>query len=200
MKLTELETLWQQQPAAPTGDLTREIPRRLDRRSLYLKLMLFSTGVGLLRELEPLSRLLSSRPSDGFRFGAELVKFCCHQALYGALFVFLFRRLRQHGQQVRASAESVGAGLAMSLKVVEGEMGDYRLAAWFALPGTALMLWSAWLNQAVARAGVVAFWPRAAFVLAFVAVVAVVARWHYRARLVPERDRLRAFARDWRGE
>ena len=129
--------------------------------------------------------------------GVALIKFGCHQALYVALAVFLVRRLRQHATQVRASGESIRAALAMNREGVEAERRDYRRAAWFALPVTALMLWSAYLNQAVARDGLAAFWPRAAFVLGFVAVVAAVACRDYRMRLEPESRRLRELAEQW---
>ena len=203
MNFNELESLWQQQPAGiPTGtaaaQLTRQLTQRLDRRSLYLKLLLGCTAIGLLLELEPLSRLLRTQPAyAGFRFWAELAKFFCHQALYAVLFVFLFRRLRQQAQQVRASGESLRTAVAMSLAGIEGEMADYRKAAWFALPAMGLMLWSAWLNQAVAREGWVAFWPRAVFVLVFCSALAGLARYYYGARLTPERKRLRELAGEW---
>jgi hypothetical protein len=204
MKPEELESLWQQQPAgapsvAAAEQITRQLTQHLDRRSLYLKLLLGCTAVGLLLEFEPLSRLLRTQPAyEGFRFAAELTKFFCHQALYAALFVFLVRRLRQQAQHVRASGESLRTAMAMSLAGVEDEMADYRKAAWFALPATALMLWSAWLNQAVAREGPAAFWPRAAFVLVFCGVLAAVARFYYQARLTPERQRMRELADGWK--
>jgi hypothetical protein len=203
MNLNELESLWHQQPAGASNpaaavEMTRRLTQRLDRRSLYLKLLFGCTLAGLLLEFEPLFRLLRTQPAyEGFRFGAERAKFFCHQALYGTLLVFLFRRLRQQAQQVRASGESLHTAVAMSLAGAEGEMADYRKAAWFALPATALMLWSAWLNQAVAREGFAAFWPRAAFVLSFCAALAAVARYYYTSQLAPERQRLRDLARDW---
>ncbi len=203
MNLAELESLWQRQPAggpdrAASEQIKRQLTQHLDRRSLYLKLLLGCTVIGLLLEFEPLFRLVRAEPAyPGFRFGAELAKFFCHQALYGTLFVFLYRRLQQQAQKVRASGESLRTAVAMSLAGVEGEMADYRKAAWFAVPATALMLWSAWLNQAVAREGFAAFWPRAAFVLVFCGTLAAVARYYYVARLKPEAKRLHDLAAGW---
>jgi hypothetical protein len=202
MNFEELESTWQKHatgaaPAADAARLAGQLARDLDRRSLYLKLLLGCTAVGLLLEFEPLFRLLQSRPYAGFRFGAELAKFACHQVIYAALFVFLIRRLRQHARHVRASGESIRQALGTRLAALEAEMGDYRRAAWFAVPMTVLMFWSAWLNQAVAREGWAAFWPRAGIVFGFVLVVIGVAAWYYRHRLVPERDRLAAAQADW---
>lgn len=199
MNLEELETLWLKQPAsaARPAEAAHAIPpltRHLSRRALVLQLVLGGTLAGLALEFVPLAaRWSASAPSHA----VVLAKFACHQALYAALAVFLVRRLRQHAAQVRGSGESIRAALAMNLAGVEAERADYRRAAWFALPATALMLWSAWLNQAVAREGVSAFWPRAAFVLVFVATIAAVAWRDYRARLEPEHRRLRALAEQW---
>lgn len=203
MNLEELETLWQNQfPGAASGaDPARAIPQltqRLSRRALVLRLLLGCTLAGLALEFLPLVALSSAAaavPPVGA--GVALIKFACHQALYAALAVFLVRRLRQHATQVRASGESIRAALAMNREGVEAERRDYRRAAWFALPATALMLWSAYLNQAVARDGLAAFWPRAAFVVGFVAVVAAVAWRDYRTRLEPESRRLRELAEQW---
>lgn len=205
MNLEELETLWLKQPAgaARPAEAVRAIPpltRHLSRRALVLQLVLGCTLAGLALEFVPLAALWSeSAAATGARFAVVWVKFACHQALYAALAVFLVRRLRQHAAQVRGSGESIRAALAMNLAGIEAEQADYRRAAWFALPATALMLWSAWLNQAVARDGVAAFWPRAAFVLVFVATIAAVAWRDYRARLEPEHRRLRALAEQWGG-
>lgn len=205
MNLEELETLWLKQPAgaASTADAARAMPQlaqRLNRRALVLKLLLGCTLVGLAFEFVPLVARWTTPPAMwGPGAAWTLAKFACHQVLYAALAVFLVRRLRQHAAQVRASAESIRMALAMNLAGVEAERADYRRAAWFAVPATALMLWSAGLNQAVAREGVSAFWPRAAFVIGFVAVIAAVAWRDYRARLEPEHRRLRALAEQWGG-
>lgn len=204
MNLEELESIWQRHStgavtAADAQRVAGRLTRHLDRRSLYLKLLLGCTAAGLLLEFEPLFRLLRTQPAyDGFRFGAELTKFFCHQALYAALFVFLLRRLRQQAERVRSSGESLRTAMAFSLTGVEAEMADYRKAVWFAGPVTALMLWSAWLNQAVAHEGLPAFWPRAAFVLGFCGALAAGARYYYTARLRPECNRLRELAEGWR--
>lgn len=203
MNLEELDSLWQNQAAATATDeeAARAIPQlaqRLSRRALVLKLLLGCTVVGLALEFVPLVGLSpASAATPGLGMSAALTKFACHQALYAALAVFLVRRLRQHAAQVRGSGESIRAALAMNRDGAEAEMRDYRRAAWFAVPATALMLWSAWLNQAVAREGLTAFWPRAAFVLGFVTVLAAVAWRDYRARLEPESRRLRALAEQW---
>jgi hypothetical protein len=203
MSLEELESLWQKQPvgtatAAEAERVARQLKHRLGRRSLYLKLLLACTLVGLVLELEPLFWLLRSHFStDGVGFAAALVKFICHQVLYAALVVFLICRLRQHAQQVRASGESIRTAFAMSLAGVETEMHDYRRAAWFAVPAMALMIWSAYLNQAVAREGLAAFWPRSAFVIGFATMVTAIARHYYRTQLGPERKRLRELVGQW---
>jgi len=205
MNLEELETLWQNQTAgaASAADPARAIPQltqRLSRRALVLRLLLGCTVVGLALEVVPLLALNSTASAvPSVSVSVALIKFACHQALYAALAVFLVRRLRQHATRVRASSESIRAALAMNRAGVEAERRDYRRAAWFALSATALMLWSAYLNQAVARDGLAAFWPRAAFVLGFVAVVAVVAWRDYRTRLEPECRRLRELAEQWSG-
>ncbi|WP_438481806.1 hypothetical protein [Oleiharenicola lentus] len=204
MNLEELEALWRTQPVRPASDpavVARKISQqtaRLNRRAFILKLLLGGTIVGLVLELEPLAQLLRAHPAvDSLRFAALLAKFICHQILYAALAVFLVRRLRQHAARVRASSDSLRAGLMANLAGVEVELGDYRRAAWFAIPATALMLWSAYLNQAVAREGLSAFWPRAAFVIGFMAIVAVIARRDYRARLQPEHQHLRQLSAEW---
>jgi hypothetical protein len=197
MNLEELESAWQMQSAgtataADAERVTRQVAQGLDRRALYLKLLLGCTAVGWLLELEPLSQLLRTRAPAGLGFPELFAKFLCHQVLYGVLIVFLLRRLRQHAQQARASGESLHAAAVMSLTAVESEVRDYRRAGWFAVPMSGLMLWSAWLNQAVA------FWPRAAFVIGFVALVTLVARHYYSTRLLPDYERLRGVAQRWK--
>jgi hypothetical protein len=204
MKFEELESAWHMQSAgtataAEAQRVARHVAQGLDRRALYLKLLLGCTAVGWLLEFEPLFQLLRARPGvDGLSYAASLAKFLCHQALYGAFMVFLVRRLRQHAQQVRASGESLQAAASMSLTAVESEVRDYRRAGWFALPMTALMLWSAWLNQAVAREGLTAFWPRAALVIGFVTIVTLVARHYYFTQLLPGCEQLRTVAQRWK--
>ena len=127
------------------------------------------------------------------------MKMALHEALYLPALVFLIRRLREHNRQVRAAGESVGTTLALSLDSLEARMRDYRWAAWFAIPMTALTLFSAYASQAVVREGLAAFWPRAAFVIGFAMVVGAIGTWHYRAHLGPERKRLRELAAAWAG-
>lgn len=204
MKFEELESAWQMQSAgtvtaAQAQRVTRHVAQGIDRRALYLKLLLGCTAVGWLLEFEPLFQLLRVHPGvDGFGFAASLAKFLCHQVLYGAFIVFLLRRLRQRAQQARASGESLHVAADMSLAAVESEVRDYRRAGWFAVPMAVLMLWSAWLNRAVAAEGIAAFWPRAAFVIGFMAIATLVARRYYFTQLLPDCERLRTVAHRWK--
>jgi hypothetical protein len=201
MKFDDLETTWKRQPAAAPDAAAATaaayvLNREVARGSFYLKVLICCFSLGLVLELEPLFRVLAGKPGAGI----TLLKMIAHEALYVPALIFLIRRLREHRVRVRACGESLRTAMGQLLASVEARMWDYRWMGWFAVPATALALWSAYANQAVAREGIVAFWPRAAFVLIFVAVGGAIGAWEYHQRLVPERNRLRELADGWNAQ
>lgn len=199
MKFDELENTWSRQStpasdAAVAAAAARVLNQKVTSDSFYLKVIIGCFSLGLVAELEPLFRVIAGKPGAGL----ILLKMIAHEAIYVPALLFAIRRLQEHRVRVRACSESLRTAMGLLLASTEARMRDYRWLAWFAIPATGLALWSAYANQAVAREGIAAFWPRAAFVLAFVAIGGAIGAWEYHRRLVPERTRLRELAEGWK--
>jgi len=195
MKFEEIESVWALQQPAKIGAtelsaLRRALRSQLNRRKRLLILAGCSMVFTLLfMQVLFFLNLRAMRVEEQWiSFGRLML----HQTLSLVILLELVRIFLRHRRLARSRAESVQDVVSLSLAGVEAEMADYRLGRWVTLVLVAQSLASAYLNQPVTRVGWDAFALRAGLIVAVYGLIGLQVWRHYRRKLQPERERLKA--------
>lgn len=195
MKFEDIESTWGlQQPAGPASAdlnaLRKQLTAKLGQRRRLLVIGIVACVIGLVAmQAVFIANLYAVRQSPPWTFAVHLL---LNQGLNFALLFELVRTIRRHRRLAGGRADSIRAVLELSLRNVADQIWEYRFGRWIipALMGSALL--SAYLNNPVSRVGWDAFAWRAASIVAVFGLIALLAWRHYRYRLQPEQDRLKA--------
>lgn len=195
MKFEEIESVWAlQQPAkTETIDLSalrRALRSQLNRRKRMLLLAAGSLVFTLVAmQVLFFLNLRVMRVEDQWLSFARLM---VHQVLNLVIVLELVRIYLRHRRLARGRAESVRDVVNLSLAGVEAEMADFRLGCWVTLVLMAQSILSAFLNPTHGAGIGDGFGVRAALIVAVYGLISLLVWRHYRRKLQPERERLKA--------